>query len=85
MKFKIYGNVYNLDFRDEVYSRLLFSKGIFNYKQVTSNFNFLFKFATVQGKCDESLHVVEIIIYWNKDGYKWGVFHIKINKEKQSS
>lgn len=57
MKFKINGNVYNLDFRDEVYSRPLFSKGIFNYKKVTctSNFNFLFKFATVKGECDDSL------------------------------
>lgn len=55
MKFKINGNVYNLDFRDKVYSQLLFYKGIFNYKQVTSNFNFLFKFATVKGECDDSL------------------------------
>lgn len=55
MKFKINGNVYNLDLRDKVYSQLLFYKGIFNYKQVTSNFNFLFKFATVKGECDDSL------------------------------
>lgn len=55
MKFKINGNVYNLDFRDKVSSQLLFYKGIFNYKQVTSNFNFLFKFATVKGECDDSL------------------------------
>lgn len=81
MTFKINGYVYNLDLRDEVYSQPLFSKGIFNYKQVTSNFNFLFKFATVKGESDDSLHLVEIMIYWNKVGYKWGDFQIKINKE----